>query len=175
VRVTRIVRSCASLAVLVLAAGCAASAPPPAAPVVTYEQKMAWILRLEDQRLLRDPQPPVEEPPPTTAARGAAVAPTAPDLVRLLADGEARIRRRAALAIGRVGLPEGIPPLIEVLASDAEPEVRQMAAFAIGLLDAATARPAGDPDAAAAAALRAVPPKRLGGSAILPGPTRSPT
>ena len=35
--------------------------------------------------------------------------PLPPDLVRLLDDGEARIRRRAAIAIGRVGLPDGVP------------------------------------------------------------------
>ena len=48
-------------------------------------------------------------------------------------DGEARIRRRAALAIGRVGLREGVPPLVALLA-DPDPEVRQMAAFALGLI-----------------------------------------
>ena len=43
------------------------------------------------------------------------------------------MRRRAALAIGHVGLAEGVPPLIEALA-DTDAEVRQMAAFALGLL-----------------------------------------
>lgn len=57
----------------------------------------------------------------------------------LLADPEARVRRRAALAIGRVRLPEGIDPLRPVLASDADPEVRQMAAFALGLIGDAQA------------------------------------
>jgi HEAT repeat protein len=52
----------------------------------------------------------------------------------LLADAEARVRRRAALAVGRVGLREGIQPLAGVLAGDADAEVRQMAAFALGLL-----------------------------------------
>jgi HEAT repeat protein len=80
---------------------------------------MSWILRLEDQRMLRDPSPVV------AAARAAAGAgsscsgdrklavappppppplpPPPPDLTRLLTDGEARVRRRAALAVGRVG------------------------------------------------------------------------
>ena len=41
-----------------LAAAACASAPlAPPAPVATFEQKMAWILRLEDQRVLRDPAP----------------------------------------------------------------------------------------------------------------------
>ena len=56
-----------------------------------------------------------------------------PDLLRLLTDSEGRVRRRAALAVGRVGLPAGIVPLAQLL-SDPEPEVRQMAAFAIGLI-----------------------------------------
>lgn len=107
---------------------------------------MAWILRLEDQRVLRDPPPPAPvEPPVTTApvpkrgkkappAVAPAPPPAPPDLTRLLSDSEARVRRRAALAIGRVGLAEGASALLPLLASDPEPEVRQMAAFAIGLL-----------------------------------------
>ncbi len=62
-------------------------------------------------------------------------------MIRLLADEEARVRRRAALAVGRVGLREGVEPLLPLL-SDAEPEVRQMAAFALGLLADRSARPA---------------------------------
>jgi cyclophilin family peptidyl-prolyl cis-trans isomerase/HEAT repeat protein len=61
--------------------------------------------------------------------------------LRLLKDDEARTRRRAALALGRVGLPEAIPALQEAL-GDAEFEVRQMAAFALGLIGDASARPA---------------------------------
>jgi HEAT repeat protein len=66
----------------------------------------------------------------------AAVAPPPPptDLVRLLGDDEARIRRRAALAMGRVGLKDGIQPLVGMLTAEPDPEVRQMAAFALGLL-----------------------------------------
>ena len=63
------------------------------------------------------------------------------DLLRLLGDPEARVRRRAALALGRVGLPKpfrrwptGWPTT--------EPEVRQMAAFALGLIGDASARTA---------------------------------
>src|SRR5205814_2527511 len=62
-----------------------------------------------------------------------------PDLLRLLSDDEARVRRRAALAVGRVGLREGVQPLVGLLA-DADPEVRQMAAFAIGLIGDRSAR-----------------------------------
>jgi len=68
------------------------------------------------------------------------VAPTPPsDLIRLLRDDEGRTRRRAALAAGRVGLPEAVPALQQVL-GDPEPEVRQMAAFALGLIGDASAR-----------------------------------
>lgn len=120
-----------------------ASAPPP-----TYEQKLAWILRLEDQRVVRDPPPAVvATPPPAPAAKGkgargaakptvlpAAPVVSSPDLVVLLGDTEGRVRRRAALALGRVGLAESVAPLVRTLATDSEPEVRQMAAFALGLL-----------------------------------------
>src|SRR5919201_218494 len=67
-------------------------------------------------------------------------APTA-DLIRLLSDAEARVRRRAALAVGRVGLTEGGAPLVGLL-SDADAEVRQMAAFGLGLIaDKAAVQP----------------------------------
>ncbi len=121
-----------------------ASAPPVAAPAAavagpSFEQKMSSILRLEDQRVLHDPAPVVAPaPPPPARGRNAPPVvvppPPPPDLVRLLADSEARVRRRAALAIGRVGLADGIQPLVPILASDADAEVRQMAAFALGLI-----------------------------------------
>jgi cyclophilin family peptidyl-prolyl cis-trans isomerase/HEAT repeat protein len=111
-----------------------ASAPPPAPPGATFGQKMAWILRLEDQRVLRDPTP-APLPVPPRQARKVVVAPPPPaDLVQVLGDAEGRLRRRAALAIGRVGLASGVAPLSHVLAGDTEPEVRQMAAFALGLI-----------------------------------------
>jgi len=127
--------------VFVLAASSAcATAPPPPPVVVPFETKMSWILRLEDQRILRDAEMPVVPPPATQARRNVVPPPPPPpDLIRLLDDTEARIRRRAALAAGRVGLPDAVPALVNVLKSDADPEVRQMAAFALGLI--------GDPSA----------------------------
>ena len=102
---------------------------------------MGWIIRLEDQRLLRDPNPPA--PPvlrPASGNQPALLGPAPPsDLLALLRDKEPRVRRRAALAAGRVGLPEAIPYLAERL-TDEEPEVRQMAAFALGLIGDAGAR-----------------------------------
>ena len=56
-------------------------------------------------------------------------------------DPEGRVRRRAALAVGRVGLVDGVEPLLPLLA-DADVEVRQMAAFALGSIGHASARAA---------------------------------
>ena len=109
-----------------LTSSCGPTAAPeiqPAAPrVAIFEQKMRWILQLEDQRQLR-------------AVNGG-------DLTTLTTDPEARVRRRAALAIGRVRLAEGIPALTAVLQSDGDPEVRQMGAFAMGLIGDDSAAPA---------------------------------
>ena len=94
--------------------------------------------------MLRDPAPAPAPPPVARPRRGQKTAPVVappppPDLTRMLTDNEARIRRRAALAIGRVGLADGVAPLLTVL-SDSDPEVRQMAAFALGLLGDRRAR-----------------------------------
>ena len=135
------------IALICGACATAPPAPPPAAvvkpPVVTWEEKLGWILRLEDQRILRDPNPQAPQIlVPAAQGRPAIVAPPPPsDLLRLLTDEEGRTRRRAALAIGRVGLPEGVPGLQQAL-MDPELEVRQMAAFALGLIGDASARPA---------------------------------
>jgi len=135
---------------IALLSGACASAPPtrPAAvtvtpPVITWEEKLGWILRLEDERILREPNPPAPAIlVPAAAGRPAIVAPPQPsDLLRLVTDDEGRTRRRAALAIGRVGLPEAVPALQRAL-GDSEFEVRQMAAFALGLIGDASARPA---------------------------------
>jgi len=114
------------LAWIVSASACASAPAKPSLPAAgaappAFEQKMAWILRLEDQRVLKDP----EQAPA--------------DLIRLLQDAQARVRRRAALAVGRVGLTSGVAPLVTLL-GDGEPEVRQMAAFALGLIGDRQAR-----------------------------------
>ena len=140
----------AAVCTALLTAGCA-SAPvavatpptPPAPAEVTWEQKIGWIVRLEDQRILRDPNP---APPAIIQAATATVPavyarPAPSDLVKLLTDPEGRVRRRAALAVGRVGLVDGVAPLLPLL-SDGDVEVRQMAAFALGLIGHASARPA---------------------------------
>jgi cyclophilin family peptidyl-prolyl cis-trans isomerase/HEAT repeat protein len=130
----RVVRRAGGVIVIVVAGACATAPPAPAPVVVSFEQKMSWVLRLEDQRVLRDPAPAT---PVLTPARGkrrvVAPPPPVPNLADLLSDPEARVRRRAALAIGRTGISDGVPLLLARLA-DEEPEVRQMAAFALGLL-----------------------------------------
>ena len=132
---------------LLFVTACATAPPAATTPTVTgptFEQKMSWILRLEDQRMLRDPAPP-PAPPPVVPAKGRApvavpVPPPPPDLTKLLTDDEARVRRRAALAVGRVGLAEGVQPLVALMTSESDPEVKQMAAFALGLLHDPSAR-----------------------------------
>jgi HEAT repeat protein/cyclophilin family peptidyl-prolyl cis-trans isomerase len=121
--------------------------PAPTIPTVPFDVKMAWMLRLEDARMLRDPLPPPVEviPAPPLVPSAAPVAPLAvvegptPDLVRLLEDTDARVRRRASLAAGRVGHPDAVDPLAARLTDD-DPEVRQAAAFALGLLGDRRAR-----------------------------------
>ena len=47
------------LGLALLSAACATvPAPVPEPPVVTWEEKLGWIMRLEDQRLVRDPNSP---------------------------------------------------------------------------------------------------------------------
>ena len=127
-----------------LVSACATPPPPPPAPTISFEQKMAWIFQLEDQRVLRRPPPPVGVEVPVNQGRRVLVAPpkpdSSPDLVVLVRDAEPRLRRRAALAIGRSRLKEGIQPLVGTLA-DTDPDVRAMAAFALGLIGDQSAEP----------------------------------
>lgn len=133
-----ITRRLLPLAGLAVATACA-SAPPPPPPVVAppYESKIASILRLEDRRVIEDAESRPPAPPAALDRRGrplpAPPAPPALDLVTLLGDTEARVRRRAALALGRVGLASGVAPLVARV-QDPDPEVRAMVAFALGLI-----------------------------------------
>jgi len=140
-----------SLCLPLLVAGCAPKVPATTVPEpvprelvprISWEQKLAWVVRLEDQRILKDPNPPAPAIiRPATRTLPALVAPPPPsDLLVLLDDPESRVRRRAALALGRIGLLEAVEPLVKAL-DDEEPEVRQMAAFALGLIASPAARP----------------------------------
>ena len=98
---------------------------------------MAWMLQLEDQRILKLPEPP---PPPVVApVKGKRPAPlppppaSVPDLTKLATDADPRVRRRAAIAMGRVGLREAVPALTALLA-DTDADVRQAGLFALGLI-----------------------------------------
>jgi cyclophilin family peptidyl-prolyl cis-trans isomerase/HEAT repeat protein len=98
------------VAVLALAgdvrpAGAAKKSPP--APPARIE-KLARILELEDSRSGAD------------------------EIERLLRDPDRGVRRRAALAAGRLASPALVPAL-QGLLNDQEIEVRRMAAFALGL------------------------------------------
>jgi cyclophilin family peptidyl-prolyl cis-trans isomerase/HEAT repeat protein len=107
-------RALAVLACPLLWAAAPVKSTGPAVPGSRGE-KMARLLQLEDTR---------------SAGDGA--------LERLLADGDRGVRRRAALAAGRIGDPALVPALVARM-NDSEPEVRQMSAFALGLLGDATA------------------------------------
>jgi cyclophilin family peptidyl-prolyl cis-trans isomerase/HEAT repeat protein len=110
--------------------------------VTTFEQKMAWMLQLEDRRVLRIESPAPAPPLPPRRGRTPPPPPAVtPDLAALVADAEPRVRRRAAIAMGRVGLPEGVTALSATL-GDTDPQVREMAAFALGLIGDAAAAPA---------------------------------
>lgn len=124
----------------VLSSACASApavAPPPIArpsAQVPLDLRIAWVLRLEAQRVLRD-----AGTAPATATVPPVLAPArTPDLVALLLDVDPAVRGRAALAIGRVGMAEGTAPLAAAL-SDVEPPVRAQAAFALGLIGRAEA------------------------------------
>lgn len=88
----------------------AAASSPPASPSLSRGEKMARILLLEDRRSLGDGE-----------------------LDRYLSDGDRGVRRRAALAAGRIGDATLAPSLVTRM-NDGEPEVRQMTAFALGLI-----------------------------------------
>jgi cyclophilin family peptidyl-prolyl cis-trans isomerase/HEAT repeat protein len=58
------------------------------------------------------------------------------DLGKLLADENAAVRRRAALAAGRIGDEGAVAPLGNLLGADKDESVRAMAAFALGEVEA---------------------------------------
>jgi cyclophilin family peptidyl-prolyl cis-trans isomerase/HEAT repeat protein len=56
-------------------------------------------------------------------------------LKSLLSSNDAPIRKRAALAAGRIGNEQAVPSLTDMLMTDRDPDVRQMAAFALGEIE----------------------------------------
>src|SRR6185369_4310476 len=57
------------------------------------------------------------------------------DLRKLFSSPNALVRKRAALAAGRIGNEDSIASLTELLEKDSDPGVRAMAAFAIGEIE----------------------------------------
>ena len=102
-----------------------------------------WIVRLEDQRILRDPNPP----PPVVLQPATQREPASSRPAAVRSDPAARRPRGARAPPGRAGarprraLPRACEPLIAAARRTSEVEVRQMAAFALGLIgDALGAR-----------------------------------
>jgi cyclophilin family peptidyl-prolyl cis-trans isomerase/HEAT repeat protein len=85
------------------------AAPPPLPPPPPRMEKLTRILAAEDRRDLSG------------------------DVKVGLIDADRGVRRRAALAAGRIGDPAAVPALVPLL-QDTEAEVRQMTAFALGLI-----------------------------------------
>ena len=90
----------------------------------------------------------------------------------LLLDKNPNVRKRATLAMGRIGNPEALPSLFEVLKTDPETGVRQMVAFAIGEIESPAGAAAlidilGDTRAPAAVRARAVEALGKIGAALL--------
>ncbi len=56
-------------------------------------------------------------------------------LKKLLADSDARVRKRAVLAAGRIADENAVPVVAEILLNDRDNDVRQMAAFALGEIE----------------------------------------
>ncbi|MBC7796013.1 MAG: HEAT repeat domain-containing protein, partial [Pyrinomonadaceae bacterium] len=61
------------------------------------------------------------------------------DLQELLKSSDAKTRRRAVLASGRIGDEKAVPFLTEMLAKDADAEVKAMSAFALGEIESGEA------------------------------------
>src|SRR5688572_17089402 len=89
--------------------GCKSTVPPAPVvvvpPVISPDRKMSWILRVEQQRMLRDADaaplvaPVADAPAPRTFSSA-----TAAGLDGLALDSDPSVRRRAVLAIGRIGM-----------------------------------------------------------------------
>ncbi len=86
------------------------AARKPTPPLPPRGERLARLVQLEDTR---------------SSGEGA--------LEALLHDPDRGVRRRAALAAGRIGDRASLPALVELM-NDGEVEVRRMAAFALGLL-----------------------------------------
>src|SRR5262245_7241489 len=107
-------RKLPSLLILIACLSFSVAAQPPrkraldARPSAIPPSTLMQIIRAEDERRWDD------------------------SLKKLLADSEVNVRKRAALAAGRIGNEAAVPILAEMLLTDRDNDVRQMAAFALG-------------------------------------------
>ena len=85
---------------------------PPATPVLPTPERLARILSLEDARSFGDGW-----------------------LRDRMYDPDPEVRRRAVLALGRIGRPEAVEPLVTALTADEAGAVRSTAAFALGIVE----------------------------------------
>jgi cyclophilin family peptidyl-prolyl cis-trans isomerase/HEAT repeat protein len=115
----RIYIASAIFILLLLPAVSAAQAPPTTVPDRkpalrrdrTLKTVFPKIIQLEDERIVHN------------------------DLTDMLNYSHGGARRRAILALGRIGYPSGVAPLIDVLNTDRNPEMRALAAFSLGEIE----------------------------------------
>src|SRR5437879_6433337 len=99
------------LVVILLTTGLAQNRPRAKTSTAIPTNTLQQIIRAEDERRWDD------------------------NVAFLLADKNGSVRRRAALAAGRIGDERAVPVLVDLLRGQDEPEVRQMAAFALGEIE----------------------------------------
>ena len=85
---------------------------PPPPPVLPVPERLARVLSLEDARSFGDGW-----------------------LRDRIYDPDPEVRRRAVLALGRIGRPEAVEPLVTALTGDEAGAVRSTAAFALGIVE----------------------------------------
>lgn len=84
----------------------------PAPPILPTPERLARVLALEDARSFGDGW-----------------------LRDRIHDPDPEVRRRGVLALGRIGRPDAVEPLIAALTTDAAGAVRSTAAFALGIVE----------------------------------------
>src|SRR5215475_13225712 len=104
------------LSLIVFAVGATADERPRRARAAISPEIHARVIQLEDERNLNGDE-----------------------LTGLLKHRTPAVRRRAALAIGRIGDKRGTGPLIDALRRDEDASTRAMAAFALGEIEDADA------------------------------------
>ena len=111
---TRSAAGVLAAAFLAVASDTAAGQTPEeqAAPVLSARERRVRVVALEDARSFGDGW-----------------------LFDRVSDPDHEVRRQTALALGRIGRPEAVTPLLQFLADDRAGAVRAAAAFALGILE----------------------------------------